>query len=574
MGLLNSALQIGRSAILGYEGAINVIGNNISGAASPDYTRLTPQLDPVHGRFAGTGVQPGAGVALTDIRRNIDESLEGRVRLAMGSYASLATQDSVLARVEALFDDLSGNGVGVRLGEFFSAFDEVQNTPEDLGIRDLAIHRSVLLADALRGLRTRLTQISDDIDHQIAGLANQADGLAREIARLNQEITREEGGRSTQASALRDQRGALLRDLSEIFDVTVREQPDGTVNVYAGSEALIQGASVRGLVAETELVDGSSRTTVRFADTNQELMVRGGQLAGLLVSRNQNAQIAAVDELASALIAEVNRIHADGQGLVGYAEVVGSFDILETGVPLDSPSAGLSGAIRNGSFFISVTDSSGNVPVAYRIDVDADGTDAGTTLEALVASINDQVGGVTASITPDRRFEMVADDGFTFTFGFDGQDSRPDTSGVLSALGINTLFTGTDASDIGVHEAIRNQPELLAAASSFLSGDGTMAGAIAALDSGKVESFGGTSLLGFYNTIANRVAITSAGTKSDVEASFSVLQSLEAQRQSIVGVNLDEEAIALVKYQRAFQGVARFVSTVDELLAQLILMIR
>ena len=327
-------------------------------------------------------------------------------------------------------------------------------------------------------------------------------------------------------------------------------------------------------MAKTELVDGSSRTTVRFADTNQELMVRGGQLAGLLVSRNQNAQIAAVDELASALIAEVNRIHADGQGLVGYAEVVGSFDILETGVPLDSPSAGLSGAIRNGSFFISVTDSSGNVPVAYRIDVDADGTDAGTTLEALVASINDQVGGVTASITPDRRFEMVADDGFTFTFGFDGQDSRPDTSGVLSALGINTLFTGTDASDIGVHEAIRNQPELLAAASSFLSGDGTMAGAIAALDSGKVESFGGTSLLGFYNTIANRVAITSAGTKSDVEASFSVLQSLEAQRQSIVGVNLDEEAIALVKYQRAFQGVARFVSTVDELLAQLILMIR
>ena len=85
MGLLNSALQIGRSALLGYEGALQVVGSNISSAGSADYTRLSPQLDPLQGNLITGDLQPGAGVALTAIQRNIDEALEGRVRLAIGA---------------------------------------------------------------------------------------------------------------------------------------------------------------------------------------------------------------------------------------------------------------------------------------------------------------------------------------------------------------------------------------------------------------------------------------------------------------------------------------------------------
>lgn len=289
MGLLNSALQIGRSAILGYTGALQIVGNNISGVGSADYTRLTPQLDPIHGRLSGGELQPGAGVALTGIQRNIDEALEGRVRLAIGTEISLVTQQGTLARVESLFDDINGTGAGVRLSDFFTAFDDLQNTPENIGIRDLVINRGILLADSLRALRGQLTALAEDIDSQITAVASQADELAREIARLNEEIVRAEGGRTTQASALRDQRDGLLRDLSQLFDVTVREQPNGTVNVYIGSEALIQGSTVRGLIADQQIRGGVPRTTLRFADTNQEVFVRGGQLEGL-ITRQKNGR--------------------------------------------------------------------------------------------------------------------------------------------------------------------------------------------------------------------------------------------------------------------------------------------
>ena len=574
MGLLNSALHVGRTALLSYEGALHVVGNNISGAGSPDYTRLSPQLDPLQGSPINGGLQPGAGVALNAIQRNIDEALEGRVRLATGAEASVTTQGNAIAQVEAMFDDLSGAGIGVRISEFFHAFDELQNTPEDQAIRDLIVSDGVLLATSLRELRARLTGLGDDIDAQIAAMVTEADRIAHEIGRLNADITTAEAQGQGPAAALRDQRDALLRELSELFDVIVREQPNGTINVYVGSEALVQGNTVRGLIAVEEVDGETTRTSVRFADTNQQIDVRGGRLQGLVLSRDQHRQIEALDRLASAVIAEVNRLHADGQGLVGFTSVTGMNEVLAADVPLDAAAAGLAFPPGRGSFYITVSDDVTGTPVAYRIDVTPDDTDTGTTLDSLVADINTQVEGVTASVTGDNRLQLDAGDGFTFVFGYDGQQAREDTSGVLAALGINTFFTGTDARNIAVNDVLTETSSLLAASSVSLAGDGANAGRIAALDTVASEGLDHASIPGFYNAIASSVAVTAAAVRQEVEAASSVLGSLQAQRESISGVNLDEEAISLIKFQRAFQGAARFVRVVDDLISELVMLVR
>lgn len=571
MGLLNSALQIGRSAILTYGAALNVVGNNISSAASPDFTRLTPILDPIQGAPVSGELQPGAGVALNQIQRNIDEALESRMRLAIGANESALVQQSSLAQIEPLFDELTQTGVGRRLSDFFNAFDELQNTPEDPAIRELVVNNGARLAESLRTLRDQLTTITGDADGQISTMVEEADAIAREIARLNEDITTAEGGRRGQATGLRDQRDAALRRLSQRFDVTVREQPDGTVNVYIGNEALVQGNTVRGLVAVSEPDGDLVRTTVRFEDTNQEVDVRGGSLEGLLLSRSRDAQIEQIDELAAALIEEVNRIHADGQGLVGFTSVVAAQDVLATDALLGESAAGLSTSPTNGSFFIAVADTATGTPVAYRIDIDPSDT---TTLETLRDDINAQVTGVTASITVDNRLAFTADDGFSFTFGHDGQSSREDTSGVLAALGINTFFTGSDATSIAVNETLEQDSFLLAASSEFLPGDGGTASRIAGLDTAGVSRLRELSLTGFHRSIANSVAIRAAAVRDDVQATGSVLASLSAQRESISGVNLDEEAIALLKYERAFQGTSRFVRVVDDLISELLALVR
>ncbi|KAB2946714.1 MAG: hypothetical protein F9K17_08250, partial [Phycisphaerae bacterium] len=126
---MNSALHIGRNALLGYQGALQVVGSNISGAGSADYTRLTPQLDSLP-NLGGVALQPGAGVALTDIRRNIDLALENRLRLSTAEVESLSKQQAALAEIETYFDDLDGTGIPTLLSEFFGGFEAVGSDPE------------------------------------------------------------------------------------------------------------------------------------------------------------------------------------------------------------------------------------------------------------------------------------------------------------------------------------------------------------------------------------------------------------------------------------------------------------
>ncbi len=576
MGLLNSALQIGRSAILSYQGALHAVGNNISGAGNSDFTRLSPELASLQGPTVGRGLQPGAGVVLTDIQRNIDQALEGRLRVAIGAQQTAQARQGAVSQVAGLFDDLSGSGVGSRLNDFFQNFDELQNTPDDSAIRDLTVNSGALLAQSLRDLRNGLGQIGESIDAQIADSVTVADTMAQDIARLNGDITAAETGQRGQATALRDQRDALLRRLSELFDVTIREQPNGSLNVYIGSEALIQGDVSRGLVAVASSNGTFVRTSVRFADTNQEVQPGGGRIEGLIQTREQDAygQIASVDNFAATLIDAVNRIHADGQGLTSFRSVTGSADLLDPTQPLNAAASGVPFPVNSGSFYITVLDDASQTPVGYRVNVAFPGGDQDTTLESLATSITEQVGGVTATITSDNRLALQADDGVSFVFGFDGQNARTDTSGVLAALGINTFFSGTDATNVAVNDTIVQNPSLLAAASQNFDGDGMVAGRIADLDTVAVSGDGQLTIPDVYDAIANAVAVSGGSSNSDVLATETVLFSLQAQRESVSGVNLDEEAISLVQYQRAFQGAARFVSAVDDMMRELVALLR
>jgi len=576
MGLLNSALQIGRSAILSYQGALQVVGDNISNAANPNYTRLTPGLDAQDGVLLGRDLQIGAGVALSSIQRNIDEALEGRIRLAIGASESAAVQRETLSRVETFFDTVSGTDISARLSAFFQAFDDLQNTPEEPATRDLVVSAASQLAGSLQSTRSQLIELASNIDAQITPLVVNANDLASRIALLSSQITASEAGRGGQATALRDQRDSLLRELSQLIDVTVREEPDGSINIYAGSEALVQGDRVRQLEAVTSADGSFERTSIRFVDTNGEVDVRGGVIAGLISARDTQALglVAALDNLAFNIISEVNRLHTNGQGLNAYTELVGTNAVLESDLALNDAAAGLTESPTNGSFFVTVVDEKTGTPNSFRIDVTLDGSTGDTTLDSLVAQINAQVTGLTASITSDNRISFTADAGRTFVFGYDGQTQREDTSGALSALGVNTFLTGKNASDIDVSNVIRGNPLLLASAGAMTPGDGTTAKRIAGLSSAVLQNGSNLTLMDMYNRIAGEVAVNAGAANDATEVAATVLESLQIQRESISGVSLDEEAISLVKYQRAFQSASRFVSVVDELLDELVLLVR
>ena len=76
------------------------------------------------------------------------------------------------------------------------------------------------------------------------------------------------------------------------------------------------------------------------------------------------------------------------------------------------------------------------------------------------------------------------------------------------------------------------------------------------------------------NFTATDVATQSNTATAAAEAAGVVVETLQAQREAISGVSLDEEAINLMRYQRAFQGAARVVTVVDELMQTMLGMVR
>lgn len=577
MGLLTTALQIGRSALLSYQSALQAVGNNISNASSTSYTRQTPILTPQMGAMLPEGFQAGAGVALTSLKRNIDEALESRLRQGVSDQGSMTVQQQALGRIEAIVNELTDHDLSTLMSDFFSAFSSLRNNPADVAQRGVVINTGVSLVTEIRRQRVDVMSLRDELNGQVEDLTAVASRLAGEIAGLNTQIIESESRLGGVASALRDQRDAKLRELSDIIEVDARPTENGGMNVYLGNDPLVQGGLSRGLKTELFVDDGSPRMVVEFADNNGKVALRGGQLEGLVEARDTHAKsyLDDLDTLAAALIQEVNKVHSQGQGLsesgrvLGLTNVLGTYGVDDADAALNDPdAAGLDLTPRNGSFKITVTNVLTGASQTATIAVDLDGLNGDdTTLNSLAAAINahPRLDNLTATVLADGRLRIASDDASVYEFTF-----SEDSSNVLAALGINTFFTGTDAHDIDVNAYVASNGNLLAAGRSNLPGDGDNAAAIAALQTAASDLLGGQSITAYYNNVVGRLAISGSAAKAGSDAASSILTSLQAQRESISGVSLDEEAITLIKFERAFQGAARYVTVVNELLDEMI----
>jgi flagellar hook-associated protein 1 FlgK len=563
--MLGGAFQIGRSALASYQAALAITGQNIANVANPNYARQSGRLiAEVGGPFGGIG--PGGGVRLAQLVRHVDGALEHRLRLAIGARAGSETLLGALDQTEALYNELTEQDLSTQLSEFFAAFSTLQTDPQDIGARDLIVAAADSMIRTLDRQRDGLIQQVSDLNDQAEAAVREINAIAEEIAGLNARIVANESDGVSVASALRDRRDGLLRDLGELVDIQVREQESGELLVYVGSEPLVQFDLARSMTIERRLEDGLEIATVRFADTNSTVIVREGRLGGLLGARDAYVrdQLDRLDELARGLIFEVNRAHSTGVGLIAYESMQGNYAVLDPDAALNSDAAGLPFPVRNGTFLVHVRDKASGAVITRQIEVDLDGLNNDDTSLSDLAAALDGVPGLSATVTADRRLEVNAGTGSEFWFSDDRSDA-------LAALGLGAFFVGQDAESIDVAQPIREDVRRIAASVSGALNDGDNAGRIARLASRTSVSdlLGGRSIPDFHQDIVTDLAVSAAAARTDFEAADAVHASLFAQREAVSGVSLDEEAINLSRFETAYQGAARYLNVVDELTTEL-----
>ncbi|MEM6749213.1 MAG: flagellar hook-associated protein FlgK [Planctomycetota bacterium] len=565
---LSSSLQIGRTGLISAQTALQITGNNLANVNTRGYHRQTVALSPTPYRELNPGQFVGSGVQIDEIARQIDSALEARLRGAVSDSGRSNTRTELLQQLEAIDNELTDVDLSTRLAAFFTAWDDAAASPQDLAARTLVVEEGKTLSTFIQGLRSDYGNLQLQVDRQIAASAETADDLLTRIEGLNTSIVLAEGGIGTPrngAGGLRDQRDLLISELSTYLDVSVVEQQNGEVDLFVGSTALMLGGESRGIQVVTETVDGQRTTSVRLREDQSPIPVTAGSLGAQIAFRENDLQdaIDQLDALSASLIYEVNRIHSQSQGLQTPSSYEGVYRVDDSTAALDSEDAGLFFTPQNGSFEVRLIQQATGQAQTTVIDIDLDGIDptSDTSFDDLIAQLG-AVANLTASATSDGRLSLQADPGYALAFG-------ADTSGVLASLGVNAYFTGDDASDIAVAQGL-SDPRLVGLSDNANAGDNGAALAVSALRDANLDDLQGLSLTAYWNRHVEDFGIRLAQAQEQSQADAVVQANLSEQQQAVSGVNADEETIALIQHQRAFQASARFISVVDELIQTLL----
>ena len=568
MGNLFASLDIAVSGLLAHQTAIQVTGHNIANVDTDGYSRQRAEL--ISQLPQNTPYGPlGRGVTVADIFQIRDRFLDTVFQNETQRSMEMGVERDFLQRIEDIFQEPSDIGLSALIDDFFATVQALANYPEEQPLRASLIAAASVLAESFNDIDRRLEQLRTDANNEIIMRVSEVNSLAERIANLNYNIVRAEAGGKT-ANDFRDQRTVLLDELAELVNIYTVEMSNGSITVLVGGDVIVEGAYWSELATQVNPAldpDRNDLVEVVIVSSGRVLNISGGRFKGLLDARDVHIPEVAgkIDELASTLIFEFNRIHAQGNGLAGSTTLTSDNAVLDATADLDdSVATGLAFTPMDGSFEINVIDNLGNV-VTTVIQVDLDGAGADDSLTDLAANIN-SVANITASVSGDNR--LVIDAAPTYSFVFSN-----DTSDVLAALGSNTFFSGSDASDIAVNSVILNDPGMIATGLSTDprdTGDNRNVLAMAALQETAVLNSGTSTLNDYYEQTIGTLGVTTRRTSDEYNVAESFRRNMDRRREEVSGVSIDEEAANLMRYQRGFQASARVFTVIDELLDTLI----
>ncbi len=562
---LYSSIQLANNALRANQIGMQVVGQNIANVNTPGYIREEVVLSPGPTQRQGK-LLLGLGVDVQAIVQKVDKFVEKQLRSATSDRVNADVQRETYLKLEQLIGELSETDLSTALNDFVASIHEVLNQPEDAGVRHLAALQGKSLTEDIQRLSQRVQANRRDLNERVVSISGDINRLTEEVRKLNIQIAQVEGGSVSRSDAvgLRDQRSVALTKLSELANVRIDEQTNGTVNVSLNGSFLVFEGIRREVETYYEGDRGLTVARIRFADTDEPLQASGGELAGLLTSRDEilGGFLEELDDFASTLIFEFNRVFSSGQGLSGYQDIVSEFAVEDASAALNQ--AGLPFTASNGSFQIQVYHRQTGLTERSDVFLDLDGLDGDdTTLNNLVAQLS-AIDGVIASVDAQGHLQIRSESSQQ-EIAF-----ANDTSGILAALGINTFFRGTAAGDIGVIQAMLSDPGKFAASRGGIGVDTAGAVELGGFLDRPIGSQSGITISDLYDRLVGDVTQSSSVAGSIANGYRVFEDTLSAQHLSVSGVSLDEETIRLMQYQRAFQATARYIATIDELLGILV----
>lgn len=339
-------LEVGLRGLRAHQLALEITGHNIANADTPGYSRQVANLTatrpytiPAFNRPATAG-QIGTGVEVAEILRMRDEFIDVQIRKESTNQGRWKMRQSNLEQLEVILNEPSDEGIAANLNKFWKNLQELSLRPEDMAIRSVIQQTGIVFTDMLRHTYSQLQTLQRDLDAQVQIIGGRINSLARQIAALNEEI-----GKVTAVgdnpNDLLDERELLVQELAGLTNISVQTDHLNRYTISISGSLLVSGGRSNALdfVRNPEK---ESLVDVVWAETGHRVDIRGGELKGLLEMRDEEVAfyMNALNEFASTLITEFNKVHAAGYGLenthgVPFFDGTGAFDIRLTDAVLE-----------------------------------------------------------------------------------------------------------------------------------------------------------------------------------------------------------------------------------------------
>jgi flagellar hook-associated protein 1 FlgK len=617
-------IEIGKRGVIAHQQALNITGHNLSNASTEGYSRQRVELsafEPIYlpglNREETPG-QIGQGTIIERIERIRDQLLDRRIVAQAGGEGYWSARDPYIRMMEQAYLEVGGNSIRGKMDAFWDAWQELSVYPADTPPRTAVLERGKTLIDGIHERYKSLKGLQDMAEEDIRLTVGKVNDLSREIAGLNRDIQRVKA-QGDNPNDLLDRRDLLVDRLSSIIDVTVDNRDPDEFMVHTAGFILVQGQIGRqfNLVAGSE-TEGYSRIT--WQETGDEARFRDGGLAALVELRDHTIEeeIQNLDSMTMNFIDLVNEVHRAGYGINGatgldfftehpfVTNVNGNYDRDGDGVYDSSylfrvngvnaleerAQVGLEGVI-------TLSAAAGNVEVPYYpTDTVADIVSRINNSGAEVAARLNRDGMLSLKGTPaegallpggnpDFVIRHIEDSG-RFLAGYAGVLNAPGPEGAYDWGGPDAVaaLSGGAADRAAAPTAhpsgwIEVNPALIRDPGSVASGfgengraanpgNGDAAVGLAALRNKAVMVGRLGTFDDYFADAVGRVGMLGAQSRDSLETRNLIMKQLKDMRESISGVNMDEELSNMIKYQHGYAAAARFITTVNSMLDTLI----
>ncbi|MDP3334020.1 MAG: flagellar hook-associated protein FlgK [Methylococcaceae bacterium] len=531
---MSSIIGTALSGLMAAQRSLETASHNIANVNTEGYSRQRTEYATRQSDYTGVGFI-GNGVNVTTVARSYDRFITSQLNTSTSAFSETNGFYKMASQVDNLIAN-QATGLSPTLKAFFSAVNEVANDPASIPARQVMLSKAESLTGQFSSLSTQFDALRQQTNNQMQSMTDDINSYAKNIAELNGKIIIESGLSSTERlpNDLLDQRDALVAKIAEKISVSTVAQADGSLSVFVGSgQSLVLGLNASRMSIGSSTTDVAQKT-VLINGQNITSQVTGGELAGALKFRDEVLDPAQnqLGLIAAGFATEFNALQTSGRDLNGNVGTA-LFNFGAPAIPVFANQAG------PGTLTANYSAPSTNLAASDYL-LSYDGT-------------NYQLKQLSDNTTTTYAGSPITGPGFTLTpSGLNAGDSflvRPTSE---AAKKLTVAIT---------------DPRQIAAASNPTAGpgDNTNALKMAKLESKAALLGGKSSFSEVYGQLVAKVGDLTHSASVSSAAQEVVLNQARSSRENLAGVNLDEEAANLIKFQNAYQASAQSISITKSL---------